>query len=119
MDFICDPKYRSLLEYRLLPSFLCGETLGWLECDLYCGDATFGAPGQGSGGPALSGSVLHSEPWSQLVTPSPAPLSGPSGNDVVRPNLSIGAVPRNFYGPTTGVVPGPPGNCNKRCHISI
>ena len=35
--------------------------------------------------------------------------SGASGDDVVRPNLSIGAVPRNFYGPTTGVLPRPPG----------
>ena len=87
-----------------------GQTAGYLECDLYCGDGTFGGQAQGFGGPALSGPILHSEPWAQQITPSPAPPSGPSGNDVVRPNLSIGAVPRNFYGPTTGVVPVPPGN---------
>ena len=86
-----------------------GQTAGWLECDLYCGDATFGAPGQGNGGPALTGPILHSEPWAQEITPSPAPITGASGDDVVRPNLSIGAVPRNFYGPTTGVLPRPPG----------
>ena len=26
-----------------------GQTAGYLECDLYCGDGTFGAPGQGNG----------------------------------------------------------------------
>jgi len=86
-----------------------GQTAGYLECDLYCGDATFGAPGQGNGGPALSGPILHSEPWAQEITPSPPPIFGASGDDVVRPNLSIGAAPRNFYGPIGGVVPVPPG----------
>jgi len=86
-----------------------GQTAGYLECDLYCGDATFGAPGQGNGGPALTGPILHSEPWAQQITPSPQPINGASGEFVVRPNLSIGAVPRNFYGPTTGVRPVPPG----------
>ena len=87
-----------------------GETLGWLEFDLFCGDATFGAAGQGNGGPGLTGSVLHSEPYAQQIEPNPAPLSGASGDDVVRPNLSIGEVPRNFYGPQNpGVIPSPPG----------
>jgi hypothetical protein len=93
----------------LSPVLPVGETVGWLECDLYCGDATFGAPGQGSGGPALSGPILHSEPWAQEIPPSPIQPSGPSFDFVVRPNLSIGAVPRNFYGPTIGVVPVPQG----------
>jgi len=87
-----------------------GETLGWLEFDLFCGDATFGAPGQGDGGPGLTASILHSEPWAQEIGPLPAPILGASGDDVVRPNLSIGLVPRNFYGPsTTGIIPVPPG----------
>ena len=84
--------------------------MGWLEFDLFCGDATFGAAGQGNGGPGLTGSVLHSEPYAQQIEPNPAPLSGASGDDVVRPNLSIGEVPRNFYGPQNpGVIPSPPG----------
>ena len=99
---------KPTISFPLIPGV--GQTAGYLECDLYCGDGTFGGQAQGFGGPALSGPILHSEPWAQQITPSPAPPSGPSGNDVVRPNLSIGAVPRNFYGPTTGVVPVPPGN---------
>ena len=78
-----------------------------MEFDLYCGDGTFGAPGQGDGGSALSGSFLHYEPWSQSITPIPNPIAGASGADVVRPNLSIGKIPRNFYGPSTGVIPNP------------
>ena len=87
-----------------------GKTLGWLEFDLFCGDATFGAPGQGNGGPGLTASIIHSEPYAQEIGPLPAPIAGSSGADVVRPNLSIGAVPRNFYGPSTiGIIPVPPG----------
>ena len=97
-----------------------GETVGWLECDLYCGDATFGAQAQGS---RWTGFVRSNSSFRTMgsanSTQSRYHLQVLVSNDVVRPNLSIGAVPRNFYGPTIGVVPVPPGNVINRCNISL